>query len=256
MISRYSPSLLNDFEKCPYFFRIFYLEGRKKELEKPKSYYTLGRTVHEALCKFLSLFIEERNLEKLHELYRQSWREILWEKRGFENKKEEKEYGERGLAMLEWFFKNYDMTVRPKHLENYYETVLSGGATLVGKVDRIDEHSDSSLTIIDYKTGKDTMDDEEMPDDLQAGFYTYLVEKKLRRPIKEVKFIYLESRTESNFTPDDGYSKKVETNIKEKINQVENTTEFLPKVSYLCKYCDVLPLCPEKINILKNQISF
>jgi len=256
MITRYSPSLLNDFEKCPYFFKIFYIDGRKKELEKPKSYYTLGRTVHEALRKFFSLFIEERTLEKLHDLYRQSWKEILWEERGFENKEKEREYGLRGLTMLEWFHKNYDITARPKYLENYYEITIPEGITLVGKIDRIDEHPDSSLTIIDYKTGKETMDDEEMPDDLQAGFYTLLVEKKLRRPIKEIKFIYLDSKTKSNFTPDSEYSKKVEINIKEKINQIENTTEFSPKVSYLCKYCDVLPICPEKVNILKETIPF
>ncbi len=256
MITRYSPSLLNDFEKCPYFFKIFYLDGRKKELEKPKPYYTLGRTVHEALCKFFALFIEERTLEKLHDLYRQSWKEIIWEERGFENKEKEKEYGLRGLTMLEWFCKNYDLTVRPKYLENFCETTIPEGITLVGKIDRIDEHPDTSFTIVDYKTGKGTMDDEKMPDDLQAGFYTLLVEKKLRRPIKEIKFIYLESKSESSFTPDDGYVEKVEEGIKERIANIENMTEFLPKVSYLCKYCDVLPICPEKINILREAISF
>lgn len=256
MINRYSPSLLNDFEKCPYFFKVFYIDGRKKELEKPKPYYTLGRTVHEALCQFLSLFVEERSLEKLHELYRQVWREIPWGKRGFENKEKEREYGLRGLAMLDWFYRNHDTKVRPKYLENFYEIILPSGINLVGKIDRIDEHPDSSLTIIDYKTGKETMEDEEMPDDLQAGFYTLLIDRKLRSPIKEIKFIYLGSKTESNFTPDGGYLDKVETSIKEKINQIENTTEFSPKVSYLCKYCDVLPLCPEKVNILRSEIPF
>ncbi len=155
MINRYSPSLMNDFEKCPYFFKVFYIDARKKELERPKPYYTLGRTVHEALRQFFSLFVDDRNLDKLDDLYRTAWREIPWEKRGFANKKEEKEYGLRGLVMLEWFYKNYDTKVRPRYLENYYEILLPTGSTLVGKIDRIDEETDSSLTIIDYKTGKE-----------------------------------------------------------------------------------------------------
>lgn len=247
---------MNDFEKCPYFFKVFYIDARKKELERPKPYYTLGRTVHEALRQFFSLFVDDRNLDKLDDLYRTAWREIPWEKRGFANKKEEKEYGLRGLVMLEWFYKNYDTKVRPRYLENYYEILLPTGSTLVGKIDRIDEETDSSLTIIDYKTGKETMEDEEMPDDLQAGFYTLLIDKKFKRPIKEIKFIYLDSKTESNFTPDGEYLEKTETNIKKKINEIENTTDFVPRVSRLCRYCDVLPLCPEKNNILRKTIPF
>lgn len=256
MLPRYSPSTLNDFVKCPYFFKVFHLDGRKKELERPKPYYTLGRVVHQALSDFFTLFLEERNLEKLHYLYRQAWRAIPWEGRGFTDKEEERKYGLRGLNMLEWFHQNYDQKTRPKHLENFYEYILPNGTTLVGKVDRIDEHSDFSVTIIDYKTGSLNFDDEEMPANLQAGIYALLVERKLNRTIREIKFIFLEEKKESSFSPDDGYVKQIEENVQKKIEEIENITEFLPRKSPLCKYCDVLVICPEKNKILKNNIPF
>ncbi len=88
-------------------------------------------------------------LDELLKLYDANWTGD-W----FESKRQREEYYARGKETLKKFYDSCkDSWNIPVSLEKKFTISLSSAYHITGKIDRVDQLSDGSLQIIDYKTG-------------------------------------------------------------------------------------------------------
>jgi putative RecB family exonuclease len=205
----------------------------------------MGDHVHATLKDFLSVVpVSERNLLRLEDLLREKWRR---NRKGFNDKGDEKRWGEKALKQLRWFAQNQDIGVTPLMIENNHRAELTDNILLKGRIDRVDKEADGSLHIIDYKTGK-------MPaeiNQLQLHIYALILSKKQDLPLKKASYIYLEAgklRTIELTSQDLAQATSYVIDIVDRICQ-ENEYPATPNI--YCWNCDFLEICPSKEEAAK-----
>jgi RecB family exonuclease len=119
---------------------------------------------------------------------------------------------------------------------------------VTGRIDRIDHVNPGTVKIIDYKSTKNPA----YLTDLQLGMYHMGVKYGSLRDLygnKEVEATYILLRHDMREVP---YKFTVENledfldEIEEVSEQIRNETEWVPKPSNLCKYCDYFIPCTKE----------
>jgi ATP-dependent helicase/DNAse subunit B len=194
-----SNSSMNDFQQCKrlYYLRNMYKDpktGKKINLINPAL--SLGQAVHEVLEALATLPAEERTKQPLLEIYDQVWEKFSGKKGGFPSIPEEKEYKERGKAMLQRVLDNPG-PIANKALRlpaghnnmppNYYLST-DHNIILCGRIDWLEYVPETnSVHVIDFKTGNN----EEKDDSMQLPIYCLLVKNCQKRNIHKVSYWYL-----------------------------------------------------------------
>ena len=162
-----SPTRLSDYMRCPRFYWFLY---HKKYRRRPHGALSLGATLH-------------RSLESAHAPDRPSLEELLarfqssWSGAGFASAEEERTQREAGAAMLQQY---YEEAPPP---EEAPETILRekmlkmdrGFYVLQGRIDRLDQWPDGTLDIVDYKSGRSGVTEEQVRGDVGLMVYETLV---------------------------------------------------------------------------------
>lgn len=191
-----SHSSISDFLKCP---RAYYLNnvyknpqtGRKITITNP--YLALGQTVHTVLESLSTLPVEDRFKIPLSEKYEEAWQKVTGRLGGFKNDKEESEFKSRGASMLQKVNDNpgpiLRKAVKLKQDLPYYYLSDEENIILCGKVDWLEyNEKDDSVSIIDFKTGKN----EEDKESLQLAIYHLLVKNCQNRKVSKASYWYIE----------------------------------------------------------------
>ncbi len=197
-----SHSSMGDFLKCP---RCYYLHNvykdpttrRKINIVSPAL--SLGVAVHEVVEGLAQFKTEERfaRPEALLERFEEAWKKVSGKKGGFTSHEEEIEAKERGRAMIARVMEHpgplAQKTVKIKEaadgmLPNFFlspeENII-----LCGKIDwLVHNPEDDSLTILDFKTGKN----EEKGESLQLPIYQLLLNKLQKRKVTGAQYWYLD----------------------------------------------------------------
>lgn len=240
-----SPFKISMFLECPKKYKFHYIDNLSVQFQKPKPYLTMGEHVHSALKDFFEKPPGKRNKKLLEELLRKHWKE---KREGFKNVEEERKYGLSALEMLSGFYDSFDTKVEPIELEQNHKLQLSDSLVLSGKIDRVDKE-EGGLSIIDYKTGSESDDEEK----LQLVIYSIIINKKTEKPVLRASFLYLKSGNLVSIEPnkkmiDEGIKK-----VKKIAGKIEKEKEFKAKVNKFCKWCDYISICPEKDNIIISE---
>lgn len=193
-----SHTSLNDFEKCKqlYFLRNLYRDtkyGNGFRIQVASPYLSLGEAVHDAIENFVTRYDTlQRTKDNLMYEYKRGWSLKPGRIGGFKDDSSEKEFKERGEAMLERFLKNEHYSKGKPIQVNFPKLALIGqdDAVLVGNFDWLEETEDG-LHILDFKTGK-----EESENSLQLPIYALLAEYNLKKPVKKVSYWYLDRDAE------------------------------------------------------------
>ncbi len=189
-----SHTSLNDFDKCKqlYYLRNLYRDkkyGNNFRIQVASPYLSLGEAVHDAIDNFITRYtVSERNKDKLIYEFNRGWNLKPGRVGGFRDEAQEKEFKERGEAMLERFYKNsYFSKGNPIRTE-FPKLPLIGtdDAVLVGNFDWLEETAEG-LHILDFKTGK-----EEEETSQQLPIYALLAEYNLKKPVSKVSYWYLD----------------------------------------------------------------
>lgn len=180
---------LKDFWKCP---RSYYLKNRYRD---PKTQnrlliasppMTLGSLVHDAIRWYLATG-RTASFEDIIKLYRNHWLKYSGKRGGFTDRKEEGDFGRRGLAMLDNFYKNKEILEKNLPAYDFLRYRLDDAIVLNGKVDFIGELPDGSLHILDFKTGAKDEDDS-----TQLWLYAILAEGTFGKPVSKISYWYLD----------------------------------------------------------------
>jgi RecB family exonuclease len=186
-----TPTRLDTWLSCPRKYRFTYVERRQKGL--PWAHNSVGSSVHNALRDWWSLPVDRRTPDSAEELVARGW---LTD--GFRDDAQSGEWRDRAAAMTASYVVALDPDDEPAGVERTVATATHGMA-LSGRVDRIDRRGSvdggEELVIVDYKTGRRTLDDDDAKSSLALAVYVVAARRTLRTRTRRVELHHLPSGT-------------------------------------------------------------
>ncbi len=171
-----------------------------------------------------------------------------WKNEGFENKKHEELYFQKGEQYLTKFISQnpppYPNTIK---LEESFKFFL-GDLTVSGKIDRVDTLPDGKIEIIDYKTSPKMLTPKEAATDLQLSIYALAATKLQEKPFAKkpediiLSLYYLDTQTKITTTRTQQQLDDAEKQILDYVSQIESS-DFKCSGSFICQKCDFASLC-------------
>jgi len=265
----FSFSQIRSYQKCPYQYKLMHI---LKIPSKGSASFSFGSTMHNTLQAFYekvkdlnsaqqgSLFdlpqtnpdttktesknslIKVPSLEELYEMYDSAWIPD-W----FKTKKQREEYYQKGKEIFKLFFQSQGEVgwTIPVTLEGWFK-IKVGDYLVHGRIDRIDQHPDGSLEIIDYKTGKSkeklTAEDKEQLLIYQIAAET-LPEYRNIGPVGKLTFFYLNDNLQSSFVGNDKGMEKLKEKLIGTIKKIHEGSFIATPNQMVCKYCDFRDIC-------------
>jgi len=247
MIKNLSPSRASQFKTCPKQFKFANIDKIKEPTTEVQA---KGTTVHQALEDLFDLKPDERNTEKLHNLFREAWTKVRGNDEHhnlFSSVEEEREWGLDGLKLLNNYMSIEDPTsFEPLERERWVRGSIED-LNLRGILDRMDRNNKGELVIVDYKSGKAPLAKYKEPRFFALKLYALLIQKELDEMPSELKLIYLKNSTIHTLkvTQDSLDQVKIEVlEIWNNIKKAFESNEFPATKNTLCDWCYYKPICP------------
>ncbi len=259
VLERLSPSRASDFIQCP---KLFEYKTILRLPEPTTVHQARGTAAHTALEHLFDLDPEERNAERLYDLFRAAWTEMRSEEEYlglFESVEEERAWGLASMELLRNYFTVEDPAlIAPVERELDMLEEITDGVTIRGILDRLDETPDGDLIIVDYKTGK-------APPERYAGtaffglkIYAALIRKRTGRTPVEVRLLYLNGPTLYRLAITDDALDATEqkmANLWQRIETAIEADNFPPSPSKLCDWCSFQEICPAFADVATTDGS-
>lgn len=265
------PNTISAYIQCPFRFKCRNDEEIRAEfVDTPENF--VGKAIHSALNDFFDILkipIDERKNQDIGKILRLSWARMqkngwgkdCWntEERAklFGSKEQEKAFGLQAIAILQNYISNADLSVIPLSLEDWMDCSI-GGFKIAGRIDRIDQDSESSISVWDYKTGKLPFHDsveKMMGEDLQLPIYAIIA--SMLNPFAEkvrAGLIFIKYSRVYDITWTKNQLKEIEDKVVAVIKRANEDKEFLPRANKLCPWCEYMKACPVKNSIqIKDQ---
>jgi putative RecB family exonuclease len=170
-----SPSRFTTYLACPVMYRWSYEDPRGRWFRRAKPYFSFGTTLH----KVLQRFHEDGGVGTVTKEALLANYDANWIEAGYESDEESARHRELGRELLEAYFRRQvevPTLARPVYVERMLRYDM-GPFVLSGRVDRVDEHPDGRLEIVDYKSGRDSVTQEEVANDLAMCAYQLLLRR-------------------------------------------------------------------------------
>jgi RecB family exonuclease len=220
-----------------------YVDARGKWYLKAKSYYSFGSTLHKVLERFHdSGDTGVTTVGDALKVYEESWLEA-----GYASPEEMQEaFGEGREIVINTIEEELkrDPGVRTVAVEKFLRHDL-GPFALIGRVDRLDQHPDGTLEIVDYKSGRSRVTEDDVKSDLAMACYQLLIRKNFPGVpvIATIHAIKVKMKASASMTSEELAS--FESEIRVLGEQILSTTieDHSPTLKSLCEECDFLPLC-------------
>jgi RecB family exonuclease len=244
--------MLSTYKECPLKYKYAYIDKLKKKDTPQRS---MGESIHIAMSRFFKLKEKnQRTIQKLHELLRKSWI-----RKGFSDIEEERQWGLLALDMLTKFYNTFDPYINPVMIEEYFEVDIDDNIKITGKIDRVDKLPTGEYELIDYKTGKSVITQEEADNDLQLTIYYFAMVKGYNIEPKRLTYIFLQANDKVSTVRTKEQLEEVLFEIKKLVKQIEATQRFEPNPNKFCTSCDFNQICPayiQKESILEATLPF
>jgi len=240
-----SPSKITTYLACPVKYRYTYIDTRARWLLRAKSYYSFGTTLHRVLQRFHdSGDTGVTTTAEVLAAYDESWIDA-----GFSSAEEMAEaYGE-GKQILE---RHVAATLeRPEAAKTLFvERQLRhdfGDFVLIGRLDRVDEYEDGTLEVVDYKSGRESVSEEDIAADIAMNCYQLLLRKKYPDHPVRARIFALRSASSAVHAMTEAEMEEFERDIALLARMIltENFDERRPVRLPLCAHCDFLPACEQ-----------
>lgn len=241
---------LNDFSRCPraYYLKNVYRDpktGYKLQIASP--YLTLGGVVHDSLKWFLDMN-RQVTKDQLISKFRNLWLKYRGKRGGFIDISQEAEFGKRGLSMLEHFYQNAQVLEPNLEVDSFLKYRLSPRIFLNGKLDFLGELPDSSLHVLDFKTG---IKDEEDP--LQLYIYAILAESNYQKPVTKISYWYIDRDT----TPKEAVLDPLDERLDWITKKAQEIEKMIQEGNWICiKDPELCRDCQDYQNIIEGKGEF
>ena len=237
-----SPSRITTYLACPLKYRWTYVDPRGKWFLRAKSYYSFGLSLHSVLQRFHDS--EDAGVQTTEEAVASL--EENWVSAGYASPEEAAEALAEGRELVTAYLESAAAKTpgaQTLFVEKQLRTDL-GSFSLVGRIDRVDEHADGSVEIIDYKSGE-TWTEEALRNDVALNCYAMLLRTII--PDKQIftSIVSLKSGDKCSVEATPPGLEEFQNDLLFIGNEIVNREfhEITPRVKNLCRNCDFLPLC-------------
>jgi RecB family exonuclease len=238
-----TPSKLTTYLACPSKYRWTFVDDRGHWYRKERSSYSFGTTLHTVLERFhADAEIGVPTVEESIAVMEENWIDA-----GYANAEEMAEAFGEGQAMVERYIE--EMRALPKVGKTLFlEKTLHldfESFRLVGRLDRVAEREDGSLEIIDYKTGREKVTEDDVKFDVAMGCYQLLMNKEYPGRQISATLWALKSGERATYR----MSPEEQNDFHDTINALGeeilriNYNLLTPRPKALCERCEFLKLC-------------
>ncbi len=246
----FSPTRLRTYLLCPMMYRLEYVEKVGRFYHKARAGFTFGSTLHQTLQSFH----EAGGSAALSASELVASVEENWQSQGYTDAAHEQQHKEDAVRILETYHAASEERAQTTQVF-LTEKMLKwdmGPFVLTGRVDRIDEHTETgALEIVDYKSGRMSVTEEDVKEALAMSVYQLLAKRNW--PDRDVYATIHALRggvtasasfTESEMTALEENTRGIGLEILEKDFDAVRPIP-LPDV---CPTCDFLPICTRYWN--------
>ncbi len=238
-----SPTKITTYLACPDKYKWTYLDARGKWYLRSKSYYSFGTSLHSVLQRFHDT--GDRGVTTTSEAV--AALEESWVEAGYSSQDEMAQALSEGKAIVERYVELRAVeAVSAKTL--FVEKTLRadmGRFVLLGRLDRIDEHEDGTVEVVDYKSGRGTVTPEDVATDIAMGCYQLLLRRSFPdRPVRAT-ILALRSGDRASATFTEEEAAEFEACVLAIGHEIldRDYASLLPVPKAICPTCDFLPLC-------------
>jgi RecB family exonuclease len=236
--TRLSPSALDRYGVCPRQFQ-YVASGGDTSAGGSGAHLAQANAVHHALERFFGLPPEQRSAETIERCLRAVWCDHR--KRGtFASMEEEALLGTAAIAMLRRFTISFDVTATSLAREQWVSARLRDGFEVYGKVDRIDRSASGGLEVIDYKTGRRVLQEDELRRDLAAAVYAIGAQARFNEAVDRIRFLYLDPGREVVWEPEAEDIEAAGQRLLALVAEIRRDEEFVPRPGPACGFCPYL----------------
>ncbi|MCW5941990.1 MAG: PD-(D/E)XK nuclease family protein [Fimbriimonadaceae bacterium] len=238
-----SPTRVATYLACPVKYRWTFVDARGHWYVRAKPYFSFGLTLHRVLERFHDA--GDRGVETKGQAllaYEENWIEA-----GYDSADAMAEALGEGKQIIERYLDRETeapRTGRTLFVEKLLKKDM-GAFRFIGRVDRIDEHDDGTLEIVDYKSGRESVSEAEVAADLAMCAYQMLLRHAFpdRRVMATIHALRTGDRASASLSDEDlAEFERDLTFIGEEIVR-RDFEDVVPVSKRLCAACDFLALC-------------
>jgi putative RecB family exonuclease len=243
-----SPSKLLTWLDCPRRYRMQYLDRPRPAPRPPRAHTSVGVATHSALRDFWDLAAAERTPAAVERLVWQSWIEA-----GFRDPEQSADWRARTTRRVTEYLRGVDRDRAPLGVER---TVSLHTETLAvtGRLDRLDDR-DGELVVVDYKTGRSQLTDDDARTSLPLALYAVAVAGMFRRPCERVELHHLPTgevlaheHTPQTLQRKVAEAESIALDLRKAdadfADKGDESPLFEPRISPICMWCDFRAHCP------------
>lgn len=248
-----SATSINAFKTCKRRYKYKYIEKINNNVKLESKYISFGQSMHKAIADFNSIQNKEfKTLQILQNLLRKNWI-----REGYENIDEEREFGLKGLKMLEEYFNNpQDMASKNLLIENTLKEYRNNNIILIGKIDRAIVTLNNEIEVIDYKTGNTIEYGGDFVLDPQIAVYIELFKNNFNKVPNYISFYYLAHNKKVQIKIEPQHINLISNFLNDTINQIITEKEYPCNVSESCDYtCEFCDICDKSYNIEEKLLN-
>jgi RecB family exonuclease len=220
-----------------------YVDDRGKWFLRSKSYYSFGTTLHAVLQRFHDSGDQgvTTAAEAVAEL-EQSWIDAGYESHDhmMQAMSEGKRIVERYIEQVAALPATADTIAVEKTLR-----LDLGPFVLLGRIDRIDRHEDGTIEVVDYKSGRETVKEEDVATDLAMCCYQLLARAAYPGHSVVASIVALRTNTKATASMSDADAEAFASDLRAIGEEILNRDyeSIVPIGKPLCEGCDFLTLC-------------
>lgn len=244
-----TPSRLAAFD-CPRRYRMVYLDRPTPQRGLPWAHNTLGAVVHLALSLWWQLPRRARTPDHGARIVERNWQDS-----GFRDEAQSAQWREIASGWVEHYLVEHaNPDDEPIGVERTV-AATTGALAVSGRVDRIDQR-DGELVIVDYKTGRRELTDDDSRGSQALALYVLGARRTLRRPCRRVELHHVPTGHVAAFEHTDEslarHIARAEATAEDIVAATDTLASgadaddvFPPAPSPACSWCDVRKHCPE-----------